>query len=216
MNIGFNSFESRNIKVKNRYKDTFSKEQRKDNMTLYQPELSCFSISNNGTVATNDLFIWGKLIKTSVYKSALETLGQERYSIRLGWNEDYSQLFLVYNFAQSYKFINIYGLYHVINLSSFGNRMNREDRYFGDIFFAELIFQYGRPNCKRISVQRLTRIERPRLLRNNNINIQLQNLVINIVNSKYIENADKDKLRQIYKDILPLPNNFTNNSSQTI
>jgi glycosyltransferase involved in cell wall biosynthesis len=154
--IGFNSFESRNIEVKNRFKDTFSKEQRKDNMTIYQPELSCFSISNNGTVATNDLFIWGKLIKTSVYKSALEMLGQERYSVRLGWNEDYSQLFLVYNFAQSYKFINIYGLYHVINLSSFGNRMNREDRYFGDIFFAELIFLYGRPNCKRISVQRLS------------------------------------------------------------
>lgn len=65
-------------------------------------------------------------------------------------------------------------------------------------------------------MQRLTGIERPRLLRNNNINIQLQNLVINIVNSKYIENADKDKLRQIYKDILPPPNNFTNNSSQTI
>ena len=214
--IGFNSFESRNIEVKNRYKDTFSKEQRKDNMTLYQPELSCFSISNNGTVATNDLFIWGKLIKTSVYKSALEMLGQERYSVRLGWNEDYSQLFLVYNFAQSYKFINIYGLYHVINLSSFGNRMNREDRYFGDIFFAELIFLYGRPNCKRISVQRLTRMERPRSVRNNNINNQLQNLVINIVNSKYIENSDKDKIREIYKDLLPPPNNITNNSSQTI
>ena len=192
--IGFNSFESRNIEVKNRYKDTFSKEQRKDNMTLYQPELSCFSISNNGTVATNDLFIWGKLIKTSVYKSALEMLGQERYSVRLGWNEDYSQLFLVYNFAQSYK----------------------EDRYFGDIFFAELIFLYGRPNCKRISVQRLTRMEQPRFLRNNNINNQLQNLVINIVNSKYIENSDKDKLREIYKDLLPPPNNITNNSSQTI
>ena len=53
-------------------------------------------------------------------------------------------------------------------------------------------------------------------LRNNNINNQLQNLVINIVNSKYIENSDKDKLREIYKDILPPPNNFTNNNSQTI
>ena len=61
--IGFNSFESRNIKVKNRYKDTFSKEQRKDNMTIYQPELRTHLIYGFGYEKIVDGIISNKFIQ---------------------------------------------------------------------------------------------------------------------------------------------------------
>jgi len=58
--IAFNSFQSINIDMKGIYKDVFTN-NKKENPTLYQPELSCFCVSNNGTKeAVNDLYIWGK------------------------------------------------------------------------------------------------------------------------------------------------------------
>ena len=53
---------------------------KKENFVVYQPELICFCVSNNGTKeAVNDLFIWGKIINSSIYKSALNMFLDMKY-----------------------------------------------------------------------------------------------------------------------------------------
>ena len=82
-----------------------------ENFIIYQPELSCFAVSSNGTQSVNDLYIWGKIFKSSIYKTALNLLGYERYSTPMIWNEDLTQLFVIYNLAESYISINQYGYF---------------------------------------------------------------------------------------------------------
>ena len=82
-------------------------------------------------------------------------LGYERYSIPMIWNEDYTQIFAIYNLANSYKFINNNGYFHTTNSRSNSNRMKIQEKTFSDIFFDEIIFDFGKPFCKKISAQRL-------------------------------------------------------------
>ena len=92
-------------------------------MVIYQPRLSCYAISTNGHRAVNDLNIWGKLYKSSVYKSAVNTLGKERYSYFAVYIEDYLMLHLLCNIASSFKFIKKYGLFHKVSSSSSSNHI---------------------------------------------------------------------------------------------
>ena len=210
--ISFKSFQSKFIENKLMYTDVFTN-HNKQNLTLYQPELSCFCISNNGTETVNDLFIWGKIFKRSVYKSALDLLGYEKYSTPMIWNEDYSQLFMIYNLAKSYKFIDKYGYFHKVSFKSNSNKMKNRDKIFSDIFFDEIIFDYGKPFCKKIAAQRLNSLKLYRAFWSiDDVSKQfLYKLIIKIFNSTDIEEKYKINLIKTYNDIFPTlnsPNQF--------
>jgi len=156
--------------MKGIYKDVFTN-NKKENLILHQPELSCFWVSNNGTKeAVNDLYILGKIFKASIYKSALNMLGYERYSTPMIWNEDYTQIFVIYNLANSYKSINEYEYFHKMSYKSNSNRLKIQEKTFSDIFFDEIIFDFGKPFCKKISELRLIGLKsnRPFLYKYNN------------------------------------------------
>ena len=129
---------------------------RKHNMEIYQPRLSCYAISTNGHRAVNDLNIWGKLYKSSVYKSAVNTLGKERYSYFAVYIEDYLMLHLLCNIASSFKFIKKYGLFHKVSSSSSSNHITKDQRLFGELFFFDIIFDFRKPECKLVSVKKFT------------------------------------------------------------
>ena len=132
-------------------------------------------------------------------------LGYERYSIPMIWNEDYTQIFAIYNFANSYKFINNNGYFHTTNSRSNSNRMKIQEKTFSDIFFDEIIFDFGKPFCKKISALRLIglKLGRPFLYLNNNSKSTLYKLINKIINSKDIDEENKQKLKVTYQDIFP-------------
>ena len=127
---------------------------RAHNLEIFQPNLSCYVISTNGQWNINDLNIWGKLYKASIYKSAVNILGEERYSYFDTWAEDYLMLFLLCNMASSFKFIRKYGLFHKVSSSSNSNKVLRGEMLFGELFFAEIIFDFGKSQCKHLSVEK--------------------------------------------------------------
>ena len=94
-----------------------------DNLILHQPELGLFSITSNKNLSFTDHFAWGKLIKSTVYKNALNRMGKERYSTYNCWTEDMSIVFVLFNTAKSYIFLNLlinkFYLLVKINLSLF-------------------------------------------------------------------------------------------------
>ena len=136
-------------------------------------------------------------------------LGYERSSIPMIWNEDYTQIFAIYNLANSYKFININGYFHTTNSRSNSNRMKIQEKTFSDIFFDEIIFDFGKPFSKKISAQRLIGFKsyRSSLYLNDNSKSFLYKLI-----NKNIEEEYKQKLKEKYKDIFPslVPLNITN------
>ena len=87
----------------------------KNNLTVHQPELSIWLISEYGKFYLHDVTIWGKIIKSSLYINAINLLGKNRYSIYLSWAEDTSMNYVIFNIANSFKFIHKYGIFHLSN-----------------------------------------------------------------------------------------------------
>ena len=48
----------------------------KEGLILYQPNLTYFPVSNNGKYGPNDFHIWGKLIKTNLYRKSINNFGR--------------------------------------------------------------------------------------------------------------------------------------------
>ena len=176
---------------------------RKHNLTIYQPRLGCYAISTNGHRALNDLNIWGKLYKTSVYQKAVNALGKERYSYYVVFIEDYLMLHLIYNMASSFKFSRKYGLFHKVSAGSNSRKINRIEKFFGDLFFTEVIFDFRKPECKLVSVKRLGESS-GRYSRTNEENKNyLIKIYKKIMAANDIEEDYKKKIRNNYRKYSP-------------
>jgi hypothetical protein len=112
--------------------------------TLSQPELGVYPISKNGTFKLNGYIIWNKCIKTDLYKKAVNILGKDRYSYFISWNEDVIIIFIIFNLAQSYKFINKHGILHIISKSSASKTQSINNKFFGDIFLLDVLFDFSK------------------------------------------------------------------------
>ena len=128
---------------------------KRNNLTLFQPQLSCYAISSNGQWRVNDINIWGKLYKTKIYKKAVNVLGKERYSYYDVHAEDFLMVHLLFNIANSFKFVKKYGVFHKVSGGSNSHKIKDDERIFGELFFTEIIFGFRKPECKYISVNRL-------------------------------------------------------------
>ena len=80
----------------------------KSNLILKQPDLGIFPISRNNRYSANDYHIWGKCIKSHIYKRAVNSLGYERFSKYNIWTEDISIVIIIFNIAESYTLTNLY------------------------------------------------------------------------------------------------------------
>lgn len=101
---------------------------KKDGLIVNQPQLSKFIYKKIGNkrYLLIDALIWGKCIRTKVYKKALELLGEEIYMKNVCWSEDRIVNFALFKVANSFKFINHYGIIHRRYRFSYGNYINKE------------------------------------------------------------------------------------------
>ena len=166
-----------------------------NNLILHQPELSLFPISRNNKFYPNDFSIWGKSIKTEIYKNAINTLGEKRYSVYNCWTEDISIIFIIFNIANSYIFINKYGIFHI--KSKFTNTfiLKKEHKIFAEIYLLDIIIEFLKENekYKKYAVYKandvFNKIKYSSLSNNNKI--FLKSTLKKIMNCKYINKNDK-------------------------
>jgi glycosyltransferase involved in cell wall biosynthesis len=88
---------------------------------VFQPELAGFSLKTNKDINKydiNDSYIWAKCIKTEIYKKAITSYGEERYSNFVTVFEDIIVNFLIFQFAKSFIFIPKYGILRIFSNSS--------------------------------------------------------------------------------------------------
>ena len=178
-----------------------------NNLIIYQPKLGIYPISLNGRYMPNDYTIWAKCIKTEVYIKAINSLGIKRYSSFLSWAEDTSIVFIIFNIANSFKFIHKYGIIHLrsFSTSTFTQPMN--NILLGEIFLLEIIFDFSKNNTdKNFAAVHALYIKRRYNLKKymNDINILcLKNILKKIINCKYISESFKNRIKQNFKDIIP-------------
>jgi glycosyltransferase involved in cell wall biosynthesis len=166
-----------------------------NDLILHQPELAIFPISKNNTYFPNDFLIWGKCIKTKLYQMSIKALGVKRFSIYNCWTEDISIVFIIFNLANSYIFVNIYGILHIISNLTTTYMLPIEHKIFADIFLLDIIIDFlkGTEKFNKLIVLKVydifNKIKNYRLNEQNKKYLKLT--LQKIFDCKYINRKDK-------------------------
>ena len=107
--------------------------QKKDQI-IYQPKLKYLSIANN------DIHIWGKCIKNEIYKKAISLLGLKRSTTYLCNAEDDVIVLMLFNSAKIFRFIPLYGIFHLISKITATNYLPKNHILFSRLFYLDLLF----------------------------------------------------------------------------
>ena len=119
-----------------------------NNIVLHQPELSQHSIIKNGIYRVNNIHLWGKCIRTKIYKKAVNLLGKKKYSYFVCWAEDTAIVFILFNIASSYKYISNYGVFHLMSGITACFTQSNKNKLFGEIFLLEIILYFSKNDFK--------------------------------------------------------------------
>jgi glycosyltransferase involved in cell wall biosynthesis len=119
-----------------------------NNLILHQPELSMHSVTKNGKYEINNIHIWGKCIINTLYKKAVNSLGIKKYSYYMSWAEDTSMVFILFNMAKSYKYISMYGVFHLMSEITACYTQSIENKLFGEIFLLDVLFDFSKNDFK--------------------------------------------------------------------
>ena len=142
--VEFKSFDVKNysycLKISEINDSPFN--QHPINYILTQPNLGIFPISKNKKYYSNDFHIWGKSIKSSIYKKSLNILTKEKYSFYNCWTEDISILFIIFNLAKTFIFLGIYGIIHLDYKQSTSYTLHESKKLMSEIFLLDIIIEH--------------------------------------------------------------------------
>ena len=102
-----------------------------NNLTLKQPHLfnSLYLKNKSKIIKLTDAYIWGKCIKKNIYIKALDLLGEKIYKSFHNYGEDRIVNFVLFKVANSFKFIEEYGIIYYYNPLSVCNSFKKEIIY---------------------------------------------------------------------------------------
>ena len=209
--IGFGAIDgpSYDCLITQMYDDYFH--NHKDGLIVKQPELKYFPIVKEGKYKVNDLHVWGRLVKTEIYQKAINNLGltaigENRQTCFLSWAEDSAMTIILFHFANSYKFIKKFGIFHWISWATASFTRPGDECFFGEIYFFDLMCDYVEKNEFGLKLL----VDKAKDLRSNwfyNINndknkMFLKGVLSKIINSEYMKDNDRDELKKLFKDVL--------------
>ena len=189
---------------------------KENNLIIKQPELSkFFYIKRNNSYSYDfkDVFVWGKLIKTEVYHKALKLLGNEVMNYKVFLTEDKIFTIALFRVAQSFKFIDSYGIIHNWNPYSICNSWienKRETILFDFLLFANIFYNLNKDTEEiQIVVEdlKIRYIEYNIVLKGEKKQLFIE-LCQNILKNKKIKNSEKQILIDLMK------NNTKNKTNQ--
>ena len=140
--VGFKAIRAHSYKAKIIEMNDDKYHLHKNNLLVNQPKLRLFSILNK------ECHIWGKCIKTNIYKKAVNSLGIKRYSFNICIAEDDTMVFILFNFANSFKFVSKYGIFHLISKNTASFSLSKEHIYFCRMYFLNILYDFTKNNYK--------------------------------------------------------------------
>ena len=178
----------------------------KNNLFLSEDQLGIFPISLKKKFFIHDNEIWSKIIRTFLYKKAVELLGIERYSKYVCWAEDTNINFIIFNIASSFKFSHKYGYLHIYRNTSASFLQNINNKMYGELFFLDVMFDFLKnTSVKNYAVSYALQIRKKYILKylvNNDNKKYLKLILSKIIKSRYITNKNKKKLKFSFKKFL--------------
>ena len=198
--IGFKSILMKNYSDNiNKMKDNpFS--SHANNLILYQPDLGRHPFLQNGSY--NDINIWGKYIKTKIYKKSINILGKKRISNFICWAEDTIIVFIIFNIAKSYKFVEKYGVVHLCSKSTASNTQPKNNIIFAEIFFLDIFLEFSKDdNYKNFAAFYALKIYKKYHINNfgdSKLLLYFKSIIKKIMKNQYISKVNKEIIKRIF------------------
>lgn len=215
LNAKINDFDIAEIKSLNipnydpRYKEVRNGNYiyHPDNLILHQPELGLFSITSNNNLSFTDHFAWGKFIKSKVYKNALNKMGKTRYSTYNCWTEDMSIVFVLFNTAKSYIFLNLFGIFRLKAETTTTHKLNNEHKFLSYIFYLDILFDFSKNDYKTknyiaqyalgFNIKRINRLD-------NKGKMYFKSIINKLIDCSFVSKKYKSKIRDKFQPILSI------------
>lgn len=173
---------------------------KKNNVTIAQPRLSSFIYRkiNNKIDKLIDGYLWGKCIRSEIYRKSLDTLGENIYKQKIYYGDDRIVNFVLFKVANSFKFIKEYGIAYYNTPHSILNSSHKKRNCHDELINIMSIFNFTKNSSNAIFAvfelkYRWSTLIKPGLDKENSkyakdlINQMLQCNYINKKNKKAIE-----------------------------
>ena len=179
-----------------------------DNKVLFQPDLGLYpvkpgKIKRKYKVIEN--FLWSKCIKTNIYQTTLNKIGKERYTRYMRYEEDRTILYVLFNIAESLKFVGKYGVLQTKTRGSMTRRKNKSKKlemFICKLYFADIVIDF---NKEALENRRLLPYIINYLINNKYLKFAIEDdfrkklfisCVQRVLNYKYISEKDKKSIRK--------------------
>ena len=125
---------------------------KKNNLTIIQPRLSSFIYRKikNKIDKLIDGYLWGKCIKSEIYKKSLDTLGENIYKQKIYYGDDRIVNFVLFQVANSFKFIKEYGIVYYNTPHSILNSSHKIRNCHDELINIMNIFNFTKNSSKAI------------------------------------------------------------------
>ena len=169
-----------------------------NNLELYQPELGQYARRRNNIIGIYDVFLWCKCIESNIYKKTVNTMGEEIYKYKMIWGEDLITSFVLLRIAQSFKFINKYGISRFKNKSTHSNNTSQQMFFLSVIIYIKTLLKFTENNFydKQLLVHETISFIRWRKSLNDENKTILKELLKLILNNNYVTNNDKERIQR--------------------
>ena len=179
-----------------------------NNKVLFQPELGIYPVKPGkimGKYKVIENFLWSKCIKADVYKTTLNKIGKERYSRYMRYEEDRTVLYVLFNIAESLKFVGKYGILQTRTRGSMTRRKNKRKKlemFICKLYFADIVIDF---NKEAFENRRLLSYIITFLINNKYLKYVIEDdfkkklfisCVKRVLNYKYISDEDKELIRK--------------------
>ena len=190
--IKFNGIETENLRAffKDRINNVKFAFNRDYNIIINQPNLSYYPTIRLNDIGNNfavDLFLWLKCIKTGLYKKAILSLNKDMYSIHITSHEDDIMSFIIFQLAQTFKYIKKYCVLHFEYSTSANKLTTDENRVIANIYYLDIVFKFSKSTRKGKEI-----------ILGIVINIMKFNSFINVMKSIKYKKYFNDILKKIY------------------
>jgi len=199
-----------NNNITSRLDDTMFSDH-KQNLVLFQPEMSTFPIKVNDKMNNYELisiYLWCKCIKTIIYKRGLTLIGKTKYSRYMLAHEDVIANIIIFNIANSYKFVGKYGILHIDRTdSAFWKSKDIQKSYY-ELYLTDVAIDFAKNTVEYkklifhliFNVLNLRSLEKV-VKENYNYKILLFSCLDRVLNLNYFPNKYKKQILKIVKSL---------------
>ena len=179
---------------------------KKNNLTITQPRLSSFIYRKikNKIDKLIDGYLWGKCIKSEIYKKSLDILGENIYKQKIYYGDDRIVNFVLFRVANSFKFIKEYGIVYYNTPHSILNSSHKIRNCHDELINIKSIFNFTK-NSSNVIFAIFELKFRWNTLIKPGLNIEnsktAKDLINQMLQCNYINKKNKKEIEQYLKKI---------------